>query len=135
MKTSQSKLLCHAAYSIFMALICLSFVTTACSDDGNNAENLPTLKGKITSYNEFGAAMLDFTEEDMTRQASPWATLSASPSTTGKSSCPTTTASTPETENICVWPIPPIPASASQPTTSACPTNSWDWKGIQSSSR
>lgn len=50
-----------------MALICLSFVTTACSDDDNNAENLPTLKGKITSYNEFGAAMLDFTEEDMTK--------------------------------------------------------------------
>ncbi len=42
-------------------------MTTACSDDDNNAENLPTLKGKITSYNEFGAAMLDFTEEDMTK--------------------------------------------------------------------
>ena len=50
-----------------MALICLSFVTTACSDDGNNAENQPILKGKITSYNEFGTAMLDFTEEDMTK--------------------------------------------------------------------
>jgi len=36
---------------------------TACSD--NNSET-PALKGKITSYNEFGAAMLDCTEAEMT---------------------------------------------------------------------
>ena len=36
------------------------------SDDDDN-DNVPMLKGKISSYNEFGAAMLDFTEADMTK--------------------------------------------------------------------
>ena len=39
-------------------------LTTSCRyDDDKCCE--PTLKGKIISYNEFGAAMLDFTEADM----------------------------------------------------------------------
>ena len=36
---------------------------TSCSDD----DNRPMLKGAIASYNEFGGAMLDFTEADMTK--------------------------------------------------------------------
>ena len=41
---------------------------TACSDDDNGDTNYePMLKGKISSYNEFGAAMLDFTETDMAK--------------------------------------------------------------------
>ena len=38
----------------------------SCSDDYDKG-NMPMLKGKISSYNEFGAAMLDFTEADMTK--------------------------------------------------------------------
>lgn len=36
----------------------------ACHKEKNEAG--PTLQGVITAYNEFGAAMLDFTEKDMT---------------------------------------------------------------------
>ena len=32
----------------------------------NEAKNVPTLEGKIAYYNEFGGAMFDFTEADMT---------------------------------------------------------------------
>ena len=39
---------------------------TSCSND-DAIDNTPMLKGKISSYNEFGAAMLDFTEADMTK--------------------------------------------------------------------
>ncbi|MDO4993518.1 MAG: tyrosine-protein phosphatase [Bacteroidales bacterium] len=39
----------------------MSTLLTSCSD------NKPTIKGVILSYNEFGAAMLDFTEDDMTK--------------------------------------------------------------------
>ena len=49
-----------------LLLVLASFLTltTSCRyDDDKCCE--PTLKGKIISYNEFGAAMLDFTEADM----------------------------------------------------------------------
>lgn len=49
-----------------MSLVSLLTLTTSCSDT-DDADGTPMLKGKITSYNEFGAAMLDFTEEDMTK--------------------------------------------------------------------
>ena len=53
--------------SVFLCvLVSLLTLTTSCSDD-DEAKNVPTLEGKIASYNEFGAAMLDFTEADMTR--------------------------------------------------------------------
>lgn len=39
---------------------------TSCSDDENTNE-VPMLEGIISSYNEFGAAMLDFKEADMTK--------------------------------------------------------------------
>ena len=43
----------------------LTFMSSCSKDDEDS--NVATLKGKITSYNEFGAAMLDFTEADMTK--------------------------------------------------------------------
>ena len=48
-------------------MVLVSFMTlmTSCSDDDDNNNDLPMLKGVISSYNEFGAAMLDFTEADM----------------------------------------------------------------------
>ena len=71
MTTIQSK---HSHHSAFMRsgwnsallLVLVGFLTlaTSCSDDEGNKE--PTITGKITSYNEFGAAMLDFTQADMT---------------------------------------------------------------------
>ncbi len=54
--------------AIPFVLVSLLTLTTACSDDGNGDTNYePMLKGKISSYNEFGAAMLDFTETDMAK--------------------------------------------------------------------
>ena len=50
---------------LLLTLVCLLTSTASCSDD-DDTNNVPMLKGKITSYNEFGAAMLDFTEADMT---------------------------------------------------------------------
>ena len=51
--------------ALLLVLVSLLTLTAACSDD--DAQDVPMLKGKITSYNEFGAAMLDFTEADMTK--------------------------------------------------------------------
>ena len=71
MTTIQSKHSHHSAFmrsgwSLALLLILVGLLTfaTSCSDDEGNKE--PTITGKITSYNEFGAAMLDFTEADMT---------------------------------------------------------------------
>ena len=52
----------------FLLLVFVSLLTfmVSCSDD-DDTKNVPTLEGKIASYNEFGAAMLDFTETDMTK--------------------------------------------------------------------
>lgn len=47
-----------------MLLVSLLTLTTSCSDD-DSTDSTTELKGKITSYNEFGGAMLDFTEADM----------------------------------------------------------------------
>ncbi len=52
--------------SILLVLIGLLTLMTSCSKDDKDS-NVPMLKGKISSYNEFGAAMLDFTEADMTK--------------------------------------------------------------------
>ena len=51
--------------ALLFVLVSLLTLTTSCSDDDKGNKN-PTITGKITSYNEFGAAMLDFTEADMT---------------------------------------------------------------------
>lgn len=53
--------------ALLLMLVGLLTVTTSCSDDDDDSSGdvVPTIIGKITSYNEFGAAMLDFTEEDM----------------------------------------------------------------------
>ena len=51
--------------SLSIVLLSLLALTTSCSD--NDSGDAPMLKGKISSYNEFGAAMLDFTEADMTK--------------------------------------------------------------------
>ena len=51
--------------ALLLVLVSLLTLTAACSDD-DTTDNTPVIKGKITSYNEFGAAMLDFTEADMT---------------------------------------------------------------------
>ena len=50
---------------LLLTLVCLLTLTTSCYDD-DDTNNVPMLKGKISSYNEFGAAMLDFTDADMT---------------------------------------------------------------------
>lgn len=50
---------------VLLVLTSLLTLTTSCSDD-DGKKDVPTLKGIITSYNEFGAAMLDFKETDMT---------------------------------------------------------------------
>ena len=51
--------------SVIICQLVFSVALTSCSDD-DTIDNTPVLKGKITSYNEFGAAMLSFTETDMT---------------------------------------------------------------------
>ncbi|MBR1543300.1 MAG: tyrosine-protein phosphatase, partial [Muribaculaceae bacterium] len=51
-----------ALISLLVTLCTLSF--TGCKDD--DISKLPTIKGEIVSYNEFGAAMLSFTVQDMT---------------------------------------------------------------------
>jgi len=71
MNTIQLK---HLSYSVllrygwrsvvFLVLVTLLPLVMSCSDD-DNVYDLPVLNGKITSYNEFGAAMLDIKEEDM----------------------------------------------------------------------
>ena len=49
-------------WRVSLLLILVSLITlTSCSGD-DDFVNEPMLKGKISSYNEFGAAMLDFTE-------------------------------------------------------------------------
>lgn len=71
MTTIQSKHSHHSAFmrsswstALLLILVGLLTLATSCSDDEGNKE--PTITGKITSYNEFGAAMLDFTQADMT---------------------------------------------------------------------
>lgn len=51
---------------LFLFFLSLLTLMTSCSDD-DTIDNTPMLKGKISSYNEFGAAMLDFTEADMAK--------------------------------------------------------------------
>ena len=51
---------------VAMMAMVMSASFVACSDD-DDTKSVPTLEGKIVSYNEFGAAMLDFTETDMTK--------------------------------------------------------------------
>ena len=75
MKKFLLKQLCPSAlllsgwrHALPLVLVSLLTLTTACSDDVNgDTNNEPMLKGKISSYNEFGAAMLDFTETDMAK--------------------------------------------------------------------
>ena len=71
MKSLQTKRLCSPStfqYSwraiVLLAFVSLLSVTISCSDDDTPIDE-PILKGIITSYNEFGAAMCDFTEADM----------------------------------------------------------------------
>ena len=73
MKNYQSKCmypsaLLQSGWRSVLSLVFLSLLTlmTSCSND-DAIDNTPMLKGKISSYNEFGAAMLDFTEADMTK--------------------------------------------------------------------
>ena len=51
---------------VLLVLVTLLSLLTSCSDNDHTSDE-PIMNGKITSYNEFGAAMLDFTEEDMTK--------------------------------------------------------------------
>ncbi len=54
-------------WRVSLPLILVSLITlTSCFGD-DDFVNEPMLKGKISSYNEFGAAMLDFTEADMAK--------------------------------------------------------------------
>ncbi len=57
----------RSGWNSALLLILVGFLTlaTSCSDDDEGNKE-PTITGKITSYNEFGAAMLDFTQADMT---------------------------------------------------------------------
>ena len=45
-------------------LVCVLTSATSCSDDDKTS--VPTLNGYIVSYNDYGAAIMDFTEADMT---------------------------------------------------------------------
>ena len=56
----------RSGWSTALLLILVGLLTwaTSCSDDDEGNKE-PTITGKITSYNEFGAAMLDFTQADM----------------------------------------------------------------------
>lgn len=72
MTTIQSKHSHHSAFvrsgwstALLFILVGLLTLATSCSDDDEGNKE-PTITGKITSYNEFGAAMLDFTQADMT---------------------------------------------------------------------
>ena len=51
---------------ILLAVASLFILTASCSDDDNDNDE-PIIQGVISSYNEFGAAMLDFTEADMAK--------------------------------------------------------------------
>ena len=53
---------------VMSALLIVSLLTlvTSCSNDDNSIDE-PMLKGIITSYNDYGAAILDITEVDMTK--------------------------------------------------------------------
>ena len=71
MKTFQSNplfstALLHGTWktATLLFLICMSVLTASCSDDYKDD---PMLIATISSYNEFGAAMLDVTKADMTR--------------------------------------------------------------------
>ncbi len=66
-KSLHTSALWQRCWRSFLPLVLVSFMTlmTSCSDDDDNNNDLPMLKGVISSYNEFGAAMLDFTEADM----------------------------------------------------------------------
>ena len=52
--------------AILLAVASLFILTASCSDDDNDNDE-PVIQGVISSYNEFGAAMLDFTEADMAK--------------------------------------------------------------------
>ena len=52
--------------AILLAVASLFILTASCSDDDNDNDE-PVIQGVISSYNEFGAAMLDFTEVDMAK--------------------------------------------------------------------
>ena len=52
--------------ALLSVLVSFLPLLTSCSDD-DDKHHMATIEGKITSYNEFGAAMLDFTQEDMTK--------------------------------------------------------------------
>ena len=54
----------HNLSAIWMAVFVCLLTTVSCTKD--YPESDVKIEGKISSYNEFGAAMLDFTEADMT---------------------------------------------------------------------
>lgn len=70
--------------AILLAVASLFILTTSCSDDDKDNDE-PVIQGVISSYNEFGAAMLDFTEADMAKVGFTLGDVSVSPSTERKS--------------------------------------------------
>ena len=56
--------LANRVKALLFVLVSLLILVTSCATNDIPVEE-PILKGKITSYNEFGAAMLDFQEVDM----------------------------------------------------------------------
>ncbi|MBR5393586.1 MAG: tyrosine-protein phosphatase [Bacteroidaceae bacterium] len=56
-----------AAVLAIAALAAMAGVMTACSDNDDNHSEEPMLKGVIASYSDYGAAILNITEADMTK--------------------------------------------------------------------
>ena len=64
-KRSTTSALLKTGRKTALLLVCLLTLAASCSN-ADNAIDEPMLKGYISSYNEYGGAMLNFTEADMT---------------------------------------------------------------------
>lgn len=64
---STASLLSEWRWASLFVLVGMLALTSSCSDNDKSSADEPMLECKITSYNEFGAAMLNIVEADMTK--------------------------------------------------------------------